>query len=147
MSSVSASRALSTSVRMNVVLPDMLEPVSSNPVPSSSSVLGTQSPMSGCTTSSARRYFPSVNSGRQVGRFAAQACRRNRGVGLSDEPEQSVDGVAARYDAAYEAVEENHLDVEGRLQQFEHQPYGRGQFVGAVALRATTRLRRSTSET
>ena len=82
------------------------------------------------------QVFP-VGEFRAAGRrFAAQACRRNRGVGLSDEPEQSVDGVAARYDAADEAVEENHLDVEGRLQQFEHQPYGRGQLVGAVALRA-----------
>ena len=66
MSRVSAVRALSTSVRMKVVLPDMLEPVSSSPVPSRTSVLGTQPSMSGCTTCSAFRYFPSTNCGRQV---------------------------------------------------------------------------------
>ena len=82
------------------------------------------------------QVFP-VGEFRAAGRrFAAQAGDRNRGVGLPDKPEQSVDGIAARYDAADKAVEKNYLDVEGRLQQFEHQPYGRGQFVGAVALRA-----------
>ena len=63
---VSPNRALSITVRMKVVLPDMFDPVSSSPVPSSVRVFAVQPSIKGCTTCTASRYLPSVNVGRQV---------------------------------------------------------------------------------
>ncbi len=147
MSSVSASRALSTSVRMNVVLPDMLEPVSSSPVPSSSSVLGTQFSMSGCTTSSVRRYFPSVNSGRQVGvsprrraaEIAASVSPMNRNSPWMASrrammlPMKRWKRITSTLKAAFSSSSTSHTAAASSLALSPCVP--------------TTRLRRSTSET
>ena len=69
-------------------------------------------------------------------RGAAQAHDRDGRVGPADEAEHVVDGVAVSRDAAGEAVEKNHLDVERDLHQLECQPSDGRQFVASVALRA-----------
>jgi hypothetical protein len=64
---------------MKVVLPDMFDPVSSSPVPSSVRVFAVQPSIKGCTTCTASRYLPSVNVGRQV--FAARRRRMTEMAG------------------------------------------------------------------
>lgn len=121
---------------MKVVLPDMFDPVSSSPVPSSVRVFAVQPSIKGCTTWHGFEVF-AVGERRAAGlRVAAQAHDRDGRVGPADEAEHVVDGVAVSRDAAGEAVEKNHLDVERDLHQLECQPSDGRQFVASVALRA-----------